>query len=250
MFVRPSRRAVALALAAQNGRLDTMRQLLRAGVSPDGQGAGKLRVLHHAVAGGHVEAIELLLAAGGDPNIGEFRNKPPLMHAIAAGRLDLVDALLAGGACWDHHPRDAIGTALAKWPADRIGELLDRGVPLDVYGHYVAHEAARGGKLDLLEQLVAHGVPLDIRDRDGDTPLLTAIHHGVARVPSYLLSVGADPDARNHAGSTPLIGAAKRGRAPLVRQLLDAGADPTAALPDGTTAADVATGEAADLLSA
>jgi len=69
-------------------------------------------------------------------------------------------------------------------------------------------------------------------------------------VPCYLLSVGADPDARNHAGSTPLIGAAKRGRAPLVRQLLDAGADPTAALPDGTTAADVATGEAADLLSA
>ena len=103
---------------------------------------------------------------------------------------------------------------------------------------------------DLLEQLVAHGVPLDIRDRDGDTPLLTAIHHGVARVPSYLLSVGADPNARNHAGSTPLIGAAKRGRAPLVRQLLDAGADPSAALPDGTTAADAATGEAADLLSA
>ena len=63
--VRRGESAVALALAAQNGRLDTMRQLLRAGVSPDGQGAGKLRVLHHAVAGGHVEAIELLLAAGG-----------------------------------------------------------------------------------------------------------------------------------------------------------------------------------------
>src|SRR5947207_9038213 len=61
-------------------------------------------------------------------------------------------------------------------------------------------EAARKGKRDQVEALVAKGAGLETRDKDGRTPLMLAAQYGRASTVELLLAKGARPDARDSRG--------------------------------------------------
>jgi ankyrin repeat protein len=111
------------------------------------------------------------------------------------------------------------------------------------------HRAAAEGDLSLVRRLVeADPGRVNLRDRDGRTPLYDAAIQGEVKVAAYLLSHGADVNARDRARSTPLLVAIYEEplAAPHTRIaafLLAHGADPVARDRDGDTPLHVAVSE-------
>lgn len=77
--------------------------------------------------------------------------------------------------------------------------------------------------------LLSKGALTELRDREGNTPLLTAALAGDSAAVGLLLRVGASVNAANTRGETALILAVQRRDAVVVRQLIDGGANPATA---------------------
>ena len=58
-------------------------------------------------------------------------------------------------------------------------------------------EAARKGKTPVVASLLAKGADLEMRDRNGRTPLMLAAQYGRTATVKLLLAKGATPDARD-----------------------------------------------------
>lgn len=211
----------ALHQAAYAGRPALCELLLAAGapvaVAARGDGGTPLVV---ALFWGHDETAELLAAHGLTP--GNLR------VAAGLGRLDLIEALIpatgepvaaAGARRGFYRPH---GGFPAWRPSGEPGEILDEALAW----------AARNGRLDALDLLVARGARADADVYRGSA-LAWAAANGRADAIRRLLALGADPNARttfggpDHGdGATALHLAAQHGRLDAIRVLLDGGADP------------------------
>lgn len=98
-------------------------------------------------------------------------------------------------------------------------------------------ELARHGETDQLAALVDAGLPVDLTNESGDTPLILAAYHGHPGTVRMLVDRGADTGRVNDRGQTALGAAAFRRSVPAVKALLAAGADPALGSP---SALDVA----------
>lgn len=188
------------------------------------------------------DAIHLLISHGGDPGLGNKTGLRPLMLAARLGYADCMGALLQGGASVNETDRflwTALHEAAFAGQADSIRLLLSRGAdPLaDTNGQHgkdrlsiskgtvPLHLAARGGHAEAVQILLEH-TPVDIRARDGKTPLLWACECGNRETVVLLIAAGADIEAALPSGTTPLLAAVRRGDLDSIRLLLEAGADP------------------------
>lgn len=88
------------------------------------------------------------------------------------------------------------------------------------------HLTAYFGLTDILNDLVAQGMPCDSLDSFRQTPLFLAAMSGHESVVSLLLERGAKPDSRDYYNRSPLYRAAWNGREAISRVLLGHGADP------------------------
>ena len=101
----------------------------------------------------------------------------------------------------------------------------------------LAHHFAREGMTEELAGFVDHGLPVDVVDTDGNSPLMLAAYHGHAATVAALLARGADPDLRNGRDQSPVAGALFKGEDEVVRLLVGAGADLDAGSPRGRATA-------------
>lgn len=90
----------------------------------------------------------------------------------------------------------------------------------------ILFDSAAEGKTDILRTLVDYFDNVDIRDEQGNTPLLYATMAGNINSVRSLLFMDADPNIKNYRGTTPLYAAIFSGRADLTALLLEHGADP------------------------
>jgi len=86
-------------------------------------------------------------------------------------------------------------------------------------------EAALCGDTSEARKLLLAGARIDVRDRDGFTPLMLAIAGRNQKMATYLIEQKADVNRRNKIGQTALMLAAQGGYKRLVEQLIQAGAD-------------------------
>ena len=101
--------------------------------------------------------------------------------------------------------------------------------------------AARTGKLDAVEALLAHGAAVDAAEGfRGQTALMWAAGEGHLDVVTALVDAGANVNAKSKAGSTPLLFAVRETHVDTLRYLLDHGANANDLAPDGTSALNVA----------
>ena len=103
----------------------------------------------------------------------------------------------------------------------------------------LAMHFAREGMAEELAGFVEHGLPVDVRDPDGNTALMLAAYHGHAGTVRRLLDLGADPDLRNQRDQSPVAGAIFKGEDEVVRLLLAAGADLDAGTPSARATAQM-----------
>lgn len=174
-----------------------------------------------------------------DPSHAQFA------RAVGEGNEGLARELLAAGA--NPNATDESGTPLLQWAMRRrdrgaVTLLLALGADPsrpDAKGRTAMHEAAMASHTGWIDELMGHGVPVDIPNaNNGQTPLYDALR---AREPDNidrLLDAGARLDVSDRSGKTPLHQAALINDLSSVRRFLEAGADPGVRDARGATVAN------------
>ena len=67
--------------------------------------------------------------------------------------------------------------------------------------------AAKTGNEEVINEFLKYGFPVDVRNKDGYTPLMMAAYYGHQNIVTTLISYGADRCARDNKGNTALMGA-------------------------------------------
>ncbi|KAL8776729.1 MAG: hypothetical protein Q9203_003125 [Teloschistes exilis] len=116
-----------------------------------------------------LSSVETLLAFGADPNIPDYTGSTCLHFARSP---EVCRSLLNNKA--DVYARNRMYSRM----------------PLHSF-------CKREGTVEMIDHLVAAGLEVDVRDADGETPLLNAIFRGFTAAAERLLELGADTNACN-----------------------------------------------------
>lgn len=178
------------------------RVLIAAGASAHGDPADRETPLITAASYGDADVAAVLAEAGADldalaaPDAGGVPGGSALLHAAVFGMTDVLDVLVAAGARVRSVEEAAAAGDLTGWlvpdtpPQARLRALV---------------MAADHQRLDVIDQLVAAGTPVDDADElFGRHPLRVAAANGRPASVSALLAHGADPNRRDGARRTPL----------------------------------------------
>ena len=120
--------------------------------------------------------------------------------------------------------RDRDGDEVTKLLVDKQAAVIDTRDMRT--GEGALHIVARRRDSAWLGFLLAQGARPDLRDGEGNTPLLIAATIGFSEGVDTLLKRGANVDLANNTGETPLIRAVQARDLDTVRLLVAAGADP------------------------
>jgi ankyrin repeat protein len=245
-----------LSIAAANGNAAIITALVEAGADPNAADPAGETPLMAAARVGSVEAAKALLDRGATIDAADPAfHQTALIVAVRDNRPDVVQLLIA------HHADVNAKTRVGITPPF----ILPNSVP--GFGHGIGivrggspdrgrrsprpggmsplHYAARDGRLDIAQALVAAGADVNAREANDITPLLTAISNNHVDVAQFLIDHGADVNASDWYGRTPLWSAVETrnmdvdnasfengiDRAPflaLITTLLDHGANPNA----------------------
>ena len=93
-------------------------------------------------------------------------------------------------------------------------------------GDGALHIVARRGDATYLRFLLARGADVNMRDRQGNTPMMIAVETGNPELVDILAKARANANLGNGGGETPLIRAVQRRDLALVRAVLAAGGNP------------------------
>ncbi|KAG8644658.1 hypothetical protein MANES_11G152127v8, partial [Manihot esculenta] len=187
-----------------------------------------------------------------------------LRHAVSSGDVNSVKNIIKRqrSILSELSPREAesllrVATELAD-PEGMVNLLLEAGLKIDARakaddvgfhqmdakwqskGWCELHVAIAFDRTDeVLDSLDSFG-PLDLRDKEGRTPLHLAAGRGNIKCARVLVESGADKDAKSKDGWTALYRAAANGDHKMVEMLIEMGSDPTIADNHGRSAFDVA----------
>ena len=246
--------------AARNGDIKAVKQHLAAGTDVNVKGGYSDETpLHSAAVFNYYEIAELLIANGADMNAKSRRGGTPLHRAAWRGHKEVAALLIAEGA--DVKTKDEVGRTpldmasqyketetaallrkhggksgaedslhVAAWVGniEAVKQHLIAGVNMNakikLYSHLgntPLHNAAGGGHKEVVELLIAGSADVNATDRDGETPLDTAIRRKHPEITDLL---------RKHGGKTKkelneLLSATGEGDIKAVKQHLAAGAD-------------------------
>lgn len=114
----------------------------------------------------------------------------------------------------------------------KVTDLLGKGSPTLIdtpdgnTGERGVHLVVKERDLSWLGFLIQKGARVDLKDNQGNTPLMLAARLGNIDAARLLISRGAQINAANGLGETPLIMAVQRRDLAMTRLLLTQGADP------------------------
>ncbi|MHC4086880.1 MAG: ankyrin repeat domain-containing protein [Planctomycetota bacterium] len=132
-----------------------------------------------------------------------------------------------------------------------VESLIEQGTSVDQYCDFnrwtALHAAAYKGHIEIAEFLLKQGANVNVKDKDGYTPLHNTADSFLKgfprkrteanrnRIAALLLKHGADVNATTNHGETPLHSAALTNNVALVHLLLENGADPNIQQSQGMT---------------
>ena len=186
-----------LMLGAFHGQETVVRQLLDVGVAINTRKSDHFSAVMLAADRGHLHIVKVLLAAGADPNARGANGWTALMLVCAGGADSLVQELLSAGASTEAATENEGWTALIL--------------------------AVQNGHNDVLARLLRASAAPDLASLDGVTPMMRASGAGNVAAVRSLLAAGGDPRRSYDKGWTSLLLAARQGHEGVVRVLLEAG---------------------------
>jgi ankyrin repeat protein len=100
--------------------------------------------------------------------------------------------------------------------------------------------AAKEGRLDVVEELLALGVDIAVTNADGCNALWLACYNGSHAIIERLIAAGIDIDLQNGNGASALMYVSSNSKPDLVKLLLEKGANPKLKNFDDFSALDLA----------
>lgn len=111
---------------------------------------------------------------------------------------------------------------------DAIRLLLESGADANKTNRFGSAPLHMYPPIDIAKLLIAHGATIDIRDHDGETPLLVNTYK--FSIVKLLIDNGADVNIRSYSGRTPLHAVISNHNDDIAKLLIDNGADMKEAL--------------------
>jgi len=207
-----------LLIAAGNGDVATVQQLLDKGANIEAKENNGYTALMWAAEHGYVEAVKLLLDKGANIEAKDQYGNTALVEAVEENKEEVVKLLLSKGADVSSLKYALIGRA----------------------GGCNSLVAIR----PLVKVLLMAGANLNTKASDGQTALMNSLTNADCNMDAvrFLIDSGADVNAFNRMGGTALMYAAARGNADLVQALIAKGANLNAQDDSGQSALRAACG--------
>lgn len=184
-----------LSIAASSGHLEMVKFFVNHGANIDARTSDGRTPLIQACRMNHIEIAKFLLDRGADSTIRDDQNKTAMTYIKpeSAQHLQVYQSF---------NPR-----SLIKYP-DINQSLM---------------EAANGGDVEKIKQILAQGADVNFKDSDGWTPLIIASNAGHFDLVRLLLDTGARIDLKNNFGATAVIRAASQNRLEVLKYLVNKG---------------------------
>ena len=147
---------------------------------------------HSASYDDRIALAKLLIANGADLNARDQWGYSPLFYAVWGPKNDFIEFLLSSGG--DLNAVDEHGSTLLHAAAE-----MGRRVPHPERAPTFCPPPERR-RLGVAELLLAKGIDINIRNKDGETPLHTAVADGELKMAEFLIGKGADIDAKDNNG--------------------------------------------------
>nr|KAF6424888.1 fibronectin type III and ankyrin repeat domains 1 [Molossus molossus] len=164
--------------------------------------------------------VKILVSNGTDVNLRNGSGKDSLMLACYAGHLDVVKYLRRHGASWK--TRDLGGCTALHWAADGghcgvVEWMLQDGCEVDVMDAGsgwtpLMRVSAVSGNQRVASLLIEGGANVNVKDKDGKTPLMVAVLNNHEELVQLLLDRGADASVKNEVGRLAPSPGSARGR--------------------------------------
>jgi ankyrin repeat protein/L-ascorbate metabolism protein UlaG (beta-lactamase superfamily) len=184
--------SLQLHLAAVQGKLNKVKQLLAQGASINAKDREGYTALHRAVMMGKKEAAKFLIDAGAAVNTALPGGYTPLHEAAYGGHKDIVEKLIAAGA--DIYVEDSIKKTPVELASEQGHEtLLDLLKPL--------HKAVEKGDIIPVKRMLdKEPYLLNAVDEKWRTPLYLAAVKGHKELARMLIDRGAELDTTERDG--------------------------------------------------
>uniref|UniRef100_I3KRF8 Kinase D-interacting substrate 220b n=1 Tax=Oreochromis niloticus TaxID=8128 RepID=I3KRF8_ORENI len=221
----------ALISAAKEGHVEVVKELLENSAYIEHRDMGGWTALTWAAYKGRVEVTKLLLEHGANPNTTGQYSVYPIIWAAGRGHADIVKLLLQNGAkvnCSDKYGTTPLIWAARKGHFDCVMHLLENGADVDQEGANSMTAlivAVRGGYTEVVKELLKRNPNVNMTDKDGNTALMIAAKEGYTEIVQDLLDAGTYVNIPDRSGDTVLIGAVRGGHVEIVRALLHKYAD-------------------------
>ncbi|XP_064189964.1 kinase D-interacting substrate of 220 kDa B-like isoform X1 [Anguilla rostrata] len=221
----------ALISAAREGHVEVVTELLANNANLEHRDMGGWSALMWAAYKGRTEVARLLLEKGANPNITGQYSVYPIIWAAGRGHAEIVRLLLQYGGkvnCSDKYGTTPLIWASRKGHYDCVMHLLDNGADVDQEGANSMTAlivAVRGGYAEVVRELLQRNPNVNMTDKDGNTALMFAAKEGHTEIVQDLLDAGTYVNIPDRSGDTVLIGAVRGGHVEIVRALLNKYAD-------------------------
>ncbi len=204
--------------AAESGDYALVRLLVESGVNPDktDKPGGRTALMYACSANNH-EAAAYLISKGAGVNYSSSDGRTPLTAWVEGNpeNFTIGEMLLKEGA--DINAKAVDGTtpftsafmkALGTNDTKLLEFLIENGADINEQlftssdiGLSALHLSAESDNDDLARMLIKNGADIEIKNSDGETPLVLAAKSESASAVSLLIKSGADIDAKDRNGT-------------------------------------------------
>ena len=179
-----------LSVLTQNCAL--VKLLLDKGARVNATNCKRRTALHFCAQLGNVEITNLLLAYGADVNVSDMEDRFALSFAILHEHGEVAKLLIKRGTKLNQeetHGYTVLYHSVWNNLYDVTEELLLAGAKI-VQSHYLVHIAIRHSNFEIMKLLHKAGAIINIRDDQGNTPLMVSCVSHNLQIAKYLLKHG------------------------------------------------------------